>query len=473
MWKTLKKLSTVFLTIILADFFNIDAEREMTLVESILLSCGICLVLTVILASFSYFFKKFYISDGNLVVTHGLIDRENTSIPLDKVHSLRTQKGILYRLFDMRGIVFDTLASRQEEVELILSDADWKQLLDIIEKEDRKQYETSSSHPTVTPTTVVLPTTRLLLAALCQNHLKGMAVLGSLFAIIFSNLSDLPDATTHRMTLWLENFFGSVSYTLPGILLTFAAGYLMILFFLLGRILFRYADMIMSYDRRLITFTYGLFSRNSSRFFHDKICTIWIKRNFLERKFGFSTIMLRQALFASAEKEEDRIKIYGSDSSGFFLDWWIGAGKASTPDFLAAKSGKGVLIISILPPLLLTILAVIILCHYNLFIWLIFPLVYLIVSIFKGILKMRHSQIHLKPECILINCGSFAFISNYLKYGNVEVIGLHRSPLSRFTGRLTLIISTSGTTFRLRSLPEAEALLIYDAILAKASGQYF
>ena len=104
-----------------------------------------------ILALLSYFPKKYYIKDGNLIFIHGLFNKENTIVPLVRVHSLRTEKGIWFRMLDMRGIIFDTIATRQEEIELILDEYEWKRLLAVIDK-DTKLYEASESEPEETET---------------------------------------------------------------------------------------------------------------------------------------------------------------------------------------------------------------------------------------------------------------------------------------------------------------------------------
>ncbi|MDE6296888.1 MAG: PH domain-containing protein, partial [Muribaculaceae bacterium] len=197
----------------LYKIFNLQSEKYNAW-QIILIGLLITFVAALIIAAFSYFTKKFYIKGGNLVFIHGIFNRETTSVPLDKIHSLRTKKGIWYRLLDMRGIVFDTLASRDAEIELILDEFDWKRLLKVIEKEEKPQPVSSTDPPEYNPTqTVRFPTKDLLLAALCQNHLKGMAVLGSFFALIFNNLSELSEETTDNLANFLDSYTETLIYS--------------------------------------------------------------------------------------------------------------------------------------------------------------------------------------------------------------------------------------------------------------------
>lgn len=434
----------------------------------ILLPLGLTVILTLILTSISFFPKRFYIKDGNLIFIHGLISRENTVVPLDRVHSLRTEKGIWFRLLNMRGIIFDTLATRQEEIELILSESDWQALLSLIEKEEKVNPVSPHEPPEYNPSfTITYPVSGLLKAALCQNHLKGMAVFGSILAVIFSNLDDISEDDTIRAVGYLKTLFESLIASPLKIITLLVCLYIVILLLWLGRVLLRYYDMTMKYDRKLLTFTYGLLTRASCRFFYDKICTIRIKRNFLEKRFGFCTLMLRQALNASAQKEDDNMKLYGTDSTSFFLNWWLGEDCNATPVVIAAKSGKGVLIHSMMLSLLIIILLAIVFCCNQMYLCLIITLFGLPIAVWRGICTMRHSRITLKSSYLIIHNGGFAEIANYIKYSNLEVVRIRSTPLTRFFHRVSLELSTSGTSFYVRSINEDTAKLIYEFLFYK------
>ncbi|MDE5868596.1 MAG: PH domain-containing protein, partial [Muribaculaceae bacterium] len=419
-------------------------------------------------AAFSYFTKKFYIKGGNLVFIHGIFNRETTSVPLDKIHSLRTKKGIWYRLLDMRGIVFDTLASRDAEIELILDEYDWKRLLKVIEKEEKPQPFSSTEPPEYNPTqTVRFHTKDLLLAALCQNHLKGMAVLGSFFALIFNNLSELSEDTTDNLANFLDSYKETLIYSPLKLIIFLSVIYIIILILWLGRVLLRYYDMTMSHDKKLLTFTYGMFTRASCRFYYDKVCTIRIKRNFLEKRFGFSTIMLRQALNASAKKEDDNMKLYCREYSSFFLHWWLGADYADSPDLISGRSGKGLFFRSIFLPAVISVATSAVLVNFQLYIWLLVPCLYLIYSLIRSRYVMNNSCISLRDSYFTIHNGAFAKTENYIKYQNIEVVKILRTPMTPGFHRVAIAISTSGTTFYVRSLPEEQAKLIYEILLLK------
>lgn len=458
--------AAVILIFVRAIDFNSDSFIE-TALTVLLIGLSACFVLSLVLAIAAYFPKKFYVKDGNLIFIHGIINRETTTIPLDRVHSLRTKQDLWYRLLDMRGVIFDTLAAKGEDIELILSETHWKNLLNLIEQEERPQTTAADLPPIYNPiSTMRFSHKSLILDALCQNHFKGLAILGSFLAVIFDRLNDFTDNAAETISNYAYSFSENMVLTPLYIIILLVVTYLIVLALWMGKVLLRYYDMSLTYDKKMLTFSHGLISRSSSRFAYRKVCAIWVKRNFLEKKLGLCTLMLKQAVNVTAQNEEDNLKLYGADTSEFFLKWWLGKEYMDATEIITAKSGRGVIAHSLLPDLLITAVATATLCKLNMYLWVAIPLIYFIASIFKGILAMRRSRITLKDSYIVINDGRFAEISNYVKYRDVEVVRIRHTPFTRIFHRVTLTLSTPGTTYSVRSLKEREAQEIYELILS-------
>ncbi len=464
--KNFRHIIAPLASVAIYKFFTSYSDGEIGLGEILLFCLGGTVILSIIFALASYLPKKFYVRNGNLIFIHGLINHETTSIPLDRIHSLRTEKGIWFRLLGMRGIIFDTIATRTEEVELILDEGEWQCLLAVIEKEETPQQISETviqRHPD--RRIVHFPTKNLLLASLCQNHLNGLAVLGSILGVVFDTLSDFSENANNDVANYLDANFETMVGSPLRIIILLGVIYIVILMLWLGTVILRYYDMTMRYDKNRLTFSYGLLTRSSCSFFFDKICTIRVKRNILERKFGLCTLMLKQALFASAQKEDDNMKLYGADSSDFFLKWWLGEDYSKDEDIISARSGRGVLIHSMIPRLSFTIVVGIVLYYFQLYIWELLPGLYILYSLARGVFLMQHSKISLRDSYFIVNTGAFAETVNYIKYSNLEVVRIRRTPLSRRFHRVSLELSTSGTTFYIRSLEEAKAKKIYEALL--------
>lgn len=468
--KNIYKMASIFIVLFLMRTFDSDdGVSGEGFWFKILIAIGVCLAIVLLTSLSSYLTRKFYVENGNLIFTHGLLRRETSTIPLDKIHTLRTHKGLIYQMFSMRGISFDTLASKGEDIELILDESDWQSLMNLIEAEETiKDLDNNSpndEHDNIDTNADekkfrYFGNKNLFLDALCQNHLKGAAVLGGFLAAVYDRLNDFSEDAAERIINYTENFIDTVTIPTVIIIAGLIAVYILILVLWLGKVMIRYYDMTLETTRKLLTFSYGLISRMSCRFSFNKICTIWVKQNFLEKRFGLATIMLRQALFASAEKEEDNLKLYGKDDSDFYLKWWLGENYGHQEELITAKSGKGLAFHIITRAFIVFAIATVVLVYFHQDIWLIIPTVYLIIMIFQAIFAMRRNQITIYKNYIRIDNGRFADNRNYLKYENIEVIRIIRTPLTPYFNRVTLAISTPGTSFKIRSLKESEALKI-------------
>ena len=430
------------------------------------------IALSLITAFLSFYFKKYYVEDGNLIFIHGVIQHERTSIPLNKIQSLRTKSGLIYRMLDMKGISFDTLASRTEEIELILDDDDWDALLSRVETQENTQKEVQETEATEQEATANNKTVQLevsnlnlIKGALCQNHLKGMAVLFGVLATLYNQITSVNDKAANYFIDYVETHADSSAFSVTAVLTVIVILYLVILILWMGKVFLQYFNMDIRMGEKQLFFESGLITRNSSRFSFDKVCTLYVKRNVIENWLGCCTIMVRQALNATDEKKGADVKIYGSSHDGNFLSWWLGTDYTSSPTVISASSGYGLLGYTIRFDILISLAVAIVLCYYGQYIWLFAPIAYMLVSLAKGFLAVRRSHITLKKDYMEISNGKFAEIYNYVKYDNIEVVRMVSTPFTPYYHRVKLVISTNGTSFVIRSLKEQEAKEIYELLL--------
>lgn len=462
--KILRMFLSVVILVVVVKCFN--SESGSALIRALWSIAGVVLV-ALILALASYMTTKFHISQGNLIFSHGIFQREKKTIPLERIHSLRTKRGMVYRIFGLRGIAFDTLASKGEELELILDESDWRSLFSLIEKGEDRPEAAVAAQTDEKSRTIRFSNKALVVDALCQNHLKGFAILFGFMAVVYDRVNDFTDNAVDTITDYTASYFDGWHISLPWIVGAVVLLYIIVAALWVGKAIMRYYDMTLSIDKRILTFESGLLSRSSSRFSITKVCTISVKRNFLEKKLGYSTTMLRQALNVTAEKEEDNLKIYGIDRSGMFLQWWLGGDYAQSPVISTARSGKGVVVHVVSTAFVIAVAAILILCHFGLYFWSAVPVIYLLVYLLKGLSALRRRSITLRESHVVVNNGSFADVLNYIKYDNIQVVRIRRTPFTRWFHRVTLQLSTSGTTFSVRSLKEDEAGFISEALMQK------
>lgn len=456
--KGLREYAGIFVILIIVKLIDTDGQHAFyDKIRTVSLLCAGYLALAALTAFIGWYFKKYYIESGKLIFIHGFFGKETTSIPLDKVQSMRTKQGFIYRVLELRGVLFDTLASKSAEIELILDDRDWKALMERVEMQEAAADVVAAAGVEEQVVRMNFSNSNLIKGAFCQNHLQGMAVLFAALSVVYNTVSSIDYHALEHIINYVDTYAGTLSLQPSDYVAVALALYFFVMLLWIGKVFLRYANMQVQMARGYLTFESGLISRGSIRFLYDKVCTVYVKRNFLERWLHGSTVILRQAVNATDEKKGADIKVYGSDSAADFLDWWLGKGYGSSAEILSARSGYGLIWHVLRIDILLSLAAAAALACFDLYMWLAVPAAWLVISIAKGGMAVRRSRITLKEDYIEIHNGKFADIRNYVKYCNVEVVRLKATPFTPYTHRVSLTLSTNGTAFTLRSLKEQDA----------------
>lgn len=458
-------VATVFLLYDI-DFFGSMAARGM-------LAAGVILALALAVAFPRYYFRKFHIEGDKLVYTRGMASKQTTSIPLSRVHTLRTKRGLFYRLLAMRGVAFDTLASEQQEVELILDEKDWQALMRRVSRGEDFAHITDESvalPPPVEDDTLTVSNINILKGALCQNHLKGFAVLAAVAAALFDKVSQLGDDTAGQIIDYIDAHAGNMMPSAWQAAVFLVAIYLIVMVLWTGKIALRYGNMSLRMADSRLTVESGLVSRFTCRLAREKTTMLAIKRNPLEKIAGCETIALHQAENATETGKDGGIRIYGSAPGGELLAWWLGdMDDRSDANLMLAKSGKGLLMRRFVPQLILAAVAAAIIIHTTQYLLpaVIISTVYAAVAAVRAVMAWKHSSIELKESYVKINGGNIARIREYIRYRDIETVSIANTPFTPYTRRVSLRVSTNAGAAAVYSLSQTDALAIRNFMLCK------
>lgn len=465
--KVFRQLFIPLLITFMIPYFNHNGKGLTD--EKLLIYLAIFVAASVLIAFFQYYFRTYYIADGNLIIKSDFLSKRSTSIPLSRIHTLRTNSGFIYRILSVRGVTVDTLASKEEEVELILDESDWQKLLKRIEVQEVPAAEVTDEIVPELPeevTTMRPDNVSLIKDALCQNHLKGFVVLAGMLGVVINNLGDIDEATLETAVDYVgvqaEGIFSSVA-TIAIICLV---AYIVIALMWVGRILLRYGNMSVKVDDSRLTVERGLISRYTSRFARGKVNALVVKQNPLEKAAGLDTVKMKQAENVGEEKETGDISFYGAGITDDLLRWWLSDNYYNQDEIASARSGRGVM---------WRVIAVNALIAAGIFfaLWeLEFPgwaaglsTAYLLIPIIRGYMAMTHSQIRLLAGYAVVGSGYIASIKSYLRYSDIEEVALRQTPLTRFSRRVSLVIATKGERYVVRSLRKSEAERILNLLL--------
>lgn len=435
----------------------------------ILLFAGL-FILTLVNVLIKYFTTKLHITDGKVICTTGLFNQREQSIPLSRIHALRTKEGFLYQMVDMVGIVFDTISIEQGEIEFILSQENWKTLSSLVEVESKVTAKEEVVESEIRERPIAhyrLGLKGLLLSALTQNHFRGLLIIGVVFAAIYNSVPDQE---------WLlREVFDSaeglvIGVSVLSILITLLAIYLTSVFLWICKILLQYWGLrVEFYDQHLI-FQAGLLNKIMVKIPRDKVIGIEQKRNILEEKFGLTTITILQAKIVEGVKEKNRIKMFGIPFGEELITWWVGHDLSSENTNYESRSGIVLFWRS------LSIKWVPILAIYSLYSGLYFPwglflhIILVPIAIWESWMRFKKSRIELYDNYLLVQHGRFADRQTIIPYDNVEHLQAQRIHLGKWQSRRKkLTIATKSDPYVIRSLPRSEATNIYDYLLFRSS----
>ncbi|MDP5076967.1 MAG: PH domain-containing protein, partial [Nonlabens sp.] len=103
------------LVIGLYAIFGWNSSREL------LWSAGIIIVFTVIALIapvFRYYFFKFHIAAGELIITDGLLFKTRKAVPLERIQSININQNLLQRVLGISSLELETAGSSAKELEI-------------------------------------------------------------------------------------------------------------------------------------------------------------------------------------------------------------------------------------------------------------------------------------------------------------------------------------------------------------------
>lgn len=491
-----KKLTKILWPFVILIFINIHNFRQI-IFFCIVAACHFILIPTII-GCLRFYKTRVRVDEQKIFLRKNIINKEDIIIPINNVYALRTKQSPAYRLFDMVKVTIDTIASKEQELSLIMTMEDLSDFVAAINEYSTKKIEVSESeisaghseypgHPfhdgdtqygkasshsgnaineeNGNEKTIHYTIGQLITGASTQNHLKGA---GTIFIIIYTFYNKF-DNFINKYLNFIEEKAGNIydQATILDMIITIGALYLLFLILWNIKVILRNYGRYVQFRKSSIETEGGFLTRKSTIIQKDKIIAITTKTNPLEKIFNIETVKIELASFASGEEKNDRNIFYAWREKKFLKEWWIGTD--SIDNEYKALSGKG-------------------LFWYNFFTrWLFASIIVGIVSglIFKGYywipvvtvtilmgavfsyFKMKRSSISISQKMILICSGSIADVKTYLPFEKVETVAIKQSIFQKKSRRAGIQIGTKKEIYIIRSLSFEEAENIRNYLLFK------
>ncbi len=439
---------------------------------------GALLLIAFVLSLIRYRKLRFCVREGFLLISDHIWGRRETSIPLEKIHNIRTRSGFFYQLVEMESLQFDTLGESKAEVELLLS------------MEESAALRALIASATATGETTAMPTAttsdsgmaseaqsteatqdfhysmgQLLAGAFTQNPLRVFLVIGSVIALLYQNLDNYL-IKYHEAILHKTETFVSGTSVLTLATLLFGA-YLICLLLYGGKIVLQQYGLTVRLDERGLAYRAGLLTVVRQQIRHDRILFLTIKQNPIERRLGLSSVQFEQARqVAGNEKKRDAsITLYGWRETDILLRWWSGDSPASLSRECDVRSlpalARRNILVSVLP-----VCGALMLIGY---LWspyfYAFAAVWAIIGTMQSVLIYKHSGVCMDKDYLVVHGGAFARKRSVLPLVQMEQVELSAGFFQRRRGTANLRFSTKGQALEIKYLPRNAAGTIRNVIL--------
>ncbi|HEU4391490.1 MAG TPA: PH domain-containing protein, partial [Blastocatellia bacterium] len=243
-----------------------------------------------------YFTFNYRIEGNDIITKHGIVERTERHIPLERVQEIRLEQGVLHRLLGVADVVVETAGGKGPEASLsVLSVAEAERLRKAVFERTRPLSAAAILSDPQSQRSVLrrLSLGDLILAGITSNHLvSAMVVVGALLAFMDDVL---PETIYQRLAAMA---YQSINRVLQeggptAVLLTAAAVVLVVIigtvFSVAGSIILFYAFTLSIVGEDLHR-TYGMFTQRSSSLPRRRIQVLEIEEGFLRRLFGLATL---------------------------------------------------------------------------------------------------------------------------------------------------------------------------------------
>ncbi|TFH96138.1 PH domain-containing protein [Porphyromonas levii] len=426
-------------------------------------------ILFVGLAMVRYFTTRLWIRDGKLVCNSGLLNKKEESFPLNRIHAMRTRRNFIYQIVDMVGVVFDTVAEKKAELEFILSEEDWTNLSHLVVEEGESEVPKESRGIDEPLWSYRMNPLELLRAALVQNHLRGMVLIGSVLAYLYAQMPN-SEKVIRLATDYLEaNSQSIIEHTsLLVIPILLVVGYVIGLLIWWVFVWVKYWGLTLDFYPNYMVYKAGLVNKVTIQLYRDKVIALVTKANPLEKYLGLSSFTLEQAKNIEGDKGENIITIPGVSCIQELEEWLYGTEEQEI--LFRAHAQKVLFWYSFLPWWLASMPLLGAVIYWDIVAGALISLVVTGVLVWMGMLKQKRSSIQLVEDYIELKSGVIADKKAYIRYEDIEHV---RTKLLSLLGYLSknrhIRLFTKGNPKSIRSVKAPSSATIVDYILYRSS----
>lgn len=304
LWSTSLKLLKGFWPVLLLYFFKGEKDENSVSIFFIIVAFTLISLLGTVI---SYWFKKFYISEDNLIVKSGWLRKKSLSIPFQNIQAVHLEQNVWQQALNVSKVSFDATGSEKVEVQLdALSTKKAEDLKDLLMNYVKVNQAVGRENIIEENDTYTLPFGDLIKLSLTANHLEAFLIL---LALGFNVLEEIRSIFDFDEQEYLDTYGNEIfSQTLSMAFLLFLGVAFISIVFSIARTATKFFKFSLVDNHKEWKITFGLFNREQKTIPLKKIQILSWRASWLRRKFNY-WIMQVQTVGANKKSKKEHIQI--------------------------------------------------------------------------------------------------------------------------------------------------------------------
>jgi len=436
---------------------------------------GVLIVLLLLVAIVQFLFFKFKIEGDQFILNKGLIFKNKTAIPIERIQSVNFKQNILHQLVGVTQVEIQTAGAKEVEVSIkAVTKAVAKALKSelqkttLVKKSENEGVENPVFQSEKRRVVYALSFLDLLKVSFSENHLRSFFWI---LAITFSfgyQLADIvedwnfADEMIQYVVLNKEEIVSS----LLGLSVLLVVGVVISVVVSFLRVVLRHFDQKVRYQDEGIEVSEGLLTKREDVLKIKKIQTIIQVTNPIKRAMGIETVKINQA--GSAKMKQKKLVELVGVKAQFALELMELFYKTEGADVKERFNPAPYFMYRMFVRTFLFLIVVNVLFFFNSSTLLEFFLINVLLipsSLYLVYLKKNKTYFEFKGEKLVVGDGKITTITTGLEYYKTQNIKLVQSIIQKRRGVATIKIQTASGVVVLPCLFQSDALKIQEKIL--------
>lgn len=412
-----------------------------------------------------YYYFRYYISNGSLVVRRGFIQKHTITIPLGKIQAVHIEQNLLHQLANVAKVKIDTAGSEKTEAQIDAIEVSRAEQLKefLLLKKQEMSEEAALSAPTKETPIIRLSVSDLLKLGISANHIQAFFIV---FAFSVTWLQNLEEIFGDRVIRLVKNSSNQVGVSVASISLAVAIVLIISVFVSIMRIFLNYFDFQLTETEKGFKIKSGLINTRQNLVPFAKIQYISWEANWIRRKIGLYNLEFHQVMSDDSSNKKRRVKVpltqptYIKELLAHYHQL-VAPAAVGVYGIHPSYTIRHTLLRGLLPVGVFLMVFLLIKWDPS---WLLLLLLVPVVTLHAYIYR-RNFHFYISPEALQVNSGTWGRKTQIVKWYKGQQVTIQQSIYQRAHALATLQLSTAGGTLTIPFIPLELAKQIQDFTL--------